>query len=227
MIRNSSMMARCGLVLPMAVLLMPGCSGENNKAGEPASSSLGGAIAGAGAGAIIGAPLGAPGAGAAIGGVTGGAAGYGLGSLPHNQQNEAQRRRLNELPNPVLQAAPVDLTGMWQGQSTAGCSPMTTAPNRCNSQTNIGFSLRQNGSTLTGRYQCRPGTAMCYEGNNYGDVVAGSVRPGLTTMRIAMPDGSSCVYQGRFSENVGVGGYSCYQGGTIQESGQWKVARAG
>jgi hypothetical protein len=194
---------------------------------EPASSGLGGAIAGAGAGAIIGAPLGAPGLGAAIGGATGGAAGYGLGTLPHNQQNEAERRRLNELPNPGPQPAAVDLTGLWQGQSVAGCSPMTTAPGRCNGQTNINLALTQDGSTLRGRYQCVPGTTICYEGNTSGKVVAGRVSPSLTTMRIAMPDGSSCIYQGRFSADVGAGGYSCYQGAAIEESGQWKVARSG
>ena len=116
------------------------------------------------------------------------------------------------------------MVGVWQGLTLANCS--TSPENRCNAQQKITLTMIEGDSGLTGYYRCAYGTMNCYNMNETGKIVSATLNGGQMTARVAMPDGTSCIYTGRTSGNDINGGYSCYGGGGQIESGSWRGQRS-
>ena len=93
----------------------------------------------------------------------------------------------------------------------------------------ITLQIFQQDSTLSGHYTCAMGTMVCRDSNNTGNIAAGTVRASSIGMRIMMPDGSSCLFNGRpASDNPNrlTGSYFCMQGGGYIEQGRFEVERS-
>jgi hypothetical protein len=130
-------------------------------------------------------------------------------------------------PMQVQPGKPGSTVGVWEGLSLANCN--TSAPNRCNAQNKISITLLQGDSGLRGFYTCGYSTMDCLGQNETGKVVDASLNGGQITARVEMPDGTSCVYTGRTMGTGGnsiTGGYSCYGGGALIESGNWQGRRS-
>ena len=134
---------------------------------------------------------------------------------------------------PVAQAGAAqgaDLTGLWEGTSTSGCMPLQPDATRCNAVVKITLQMFQQGSALTGHYTCAIGTMVCRDSNTIGTIADGKVREGgAVAMRVMMPDGSSCLFNGRPSQNKQnelTGSYFCMQGGGYIEQGRFQVVRS-
>jgi hypothetical protein len=135
---------------------------------------------------------------------------------------------------PVAQAAPTaestaaqqsGLTGLWEGTSTSSCMPFQPDIGRCNAVVKITLNIFQQGSTLTGRYTCTIGNMVCRDSNTTGTIADGKVRDGAAALRVMLPDGSSCLFNGRPSNNTMTGSYFCMQGGGYIEQGRFQVQR--
>ena len=124
---------------------------------------------------------------------------------------------------------PNDATGLWQGTSRAGCQSLNPMGfnTRCSAINNIQLTLIQEGSKISGFYKCSTGNQDCRNQNDSGTVGSGDMRSnGRVAMRIAMPDGSSCIFNGLMAAaNQMKGSYSCYQGGGLAEQGSFQVSR--
>ncbi len=117
------------------------------------------------------------------------------------------------------------VVGVWEGETQADCN--TSAANRCNARQNIRITMIEGESGLTGYYRCAYGTMNCYNMNETGKIVRATLNGNQMTARVQMPDGTSCIYTGRTVAGHGVnGGYSCYGGGALIESGSWKGRRS-
>jgi len=140
---------------------------------------------------------------------------------------------------PIAQGAPAaeagaagepGFTGLWEGTSTATCMPLQPDMTRCNAVAKITLQMFQQGSTLTGHYTCAPGNMVCRDSNTTGTIADGKVRGGNANMRVMMPDGSSCLFNGRPSQNNSrnqlTGSYFCMQGGGYIEQGRFQVQRS-
>jgi hypothetical protein len=114
--------------------------------------------------------------------------------------------------------------GVWEGLSLASCGTFS-APNRCNAQEKITLTLLQGEKGLTGYYQCAYATMDCLGQNQTGKIVDAKLDGGQLWTRVQMPDGTSCLYTGRTAGNRINGGYSCYGGGALIESGSWQGER--
>ena len=120
-------------------------------------------------------------------------------------------------------------TGLWEGTSTSGCMPLQPDARRCNAIVKITLQMFQHGSTVTGHYTCTTGTMVCRDSNSSGMIADGKVREGSVGMRVMMPDGSSCLFNGRPSQdkqNKLTGTYFCMQGGGYIEQGRFEVERS-
>jgi hypothetical protein len=120
-------------------------------------------------------------------------------------------------------------TGLWEGTSTSGCMPLQPEARRCDAVVKITLQMFQKGSTLTGHYTCETGTMVCRDSNSSGTIADGRVREGNVGMRVMMPDGSSCLFNGRPSQdkqNKLTGTYFCMQGGGYIEQGRFQVERS-
>jgi hypothetical protein len=102
---------------------------------------------------------------------------------------------------------------------------MQTERTRCHAVVNIELILTQQGSTVGGSYKCRAGTMMCRKLNDTGEIAYGATHDGSLSLRVTLPDGSSCIFEGKRFEDRMAGGYICLQGGAIMERGQWQVER--
>jgi hypothetical protein len=139
---------------------------------------------------------------------------------------------------PAAQAAPAaesgatqesGFTGLWEGTSTSGCMPLQPEARRCDAVVKITLQMFQKGSTLTGHYTCQTGTMVCRDSNSSGTIADGKVREGSVGMRVMMPDGSSCLFNGRPSQDKQrklTGTYFCMQGGGYIEQGRFQVERS-
>jgi hypothetical protein len=141
---------------------------------------------------------------------------------------------------PAAQTAPAaeagagqesDFTGLWEGTSTSACLPMQPDASRCNAVQKITFRLFQDGSRLTGHYTCAIGNMVCRNSNTTGTIVNGKLRAGGVDWRLMLPDGSSCLFNGRPSRgNTSArrltGSYFCMQGGGYIEKGSFRVERS-
>jgi hypothetical protein len=116
------------------------------------------------------------------------------------------------------------VAGVWEGVSRADCS--TSESNRCNAQQKITLTMIEGDKGLTGFYQCGYETMNCYNMNETGKIVRATLNGGQMTARVQMPDGTSCIYTGRTAGNGVIGGYSCYGGGALIESGSWQGKRS-
>ena len=113
--------------------------------------------------------------------------------------------------------------GVWRGETLASC--VNAAPERCNAQQIVTLTLFEGAKGLTGFYRCAYGNRNCYNMNETGNIVRATLNGTRLTARVAMPDGTSCLYTGRTKGNDIKGGYSCYAGGSVIESGTWQGRR--
>jgi hypothetical protein len=117
-----------------------------------------------------------------------------------------------------------DAVGVWEGTTLAVC-PGSPA-NRCNAQQKVTMTLVEGeNSQLGGSYKCAYGNMNCYNMNETGKVVDGMLTGRLLRLRVLMPDGTSCMFNGRLADGSIDGGYSCYTGGSLLERGSWRAKR--
>ncbi len=120
-------------------------------------------------------------------------------------------------------AAENKVVGVYEGTTLAYCN--TSTPSRCNAQQIVRLTFIQEDAGLTGHYRCSYGTMNCYNMNESGKIVKASVNGNQLTARVQMPDGTSCLFTARTADNNFNGGYSCYGGGSLIESGSWRGRR--
>jgi hypothetical protein len=126
-------------------------------------------------------------------------------------------------PRPIF-----DTSGVWDGQSVASCNAFnpTSFSTRCNAINKITLTMVQENAKITGFYKCSIGNTGCRNQNDSGTIASGSMKNGRLALRIGMPDGSSCIFNGLpIAANQIRGSYSCYQGGGLAEQGRFEVAR--
>lgn len=133
-------------------------------------------------------------------------------------------------PAAAVAGAPgVNLSGVWRGQSILiPCGWAAHSESICNAMNVITFTLTQSGSEVSGRYACFFGNYICrHDGvDDAGYIASGHVDGHHLLMRVMIPaDVSSCMFYGIFSAKRISGRYSCYEGGSIVEEGDWRVAR--
>ena len=115
------------------------------------------------------------------------------------------------------------VVGVWTGTTVANCA--MSARDRCNAEQKVAITVIQD-SKLTGYYRCAYGTLNCLHMNETGKVVHASLNQSRVTIRVAMPDGTSCLYSGLIKNDAVRGGYSCYAGGATIEQGSWQAQRS-
>jgi hypothetical protein len=115
------------------------------------------------------------------------------------------------------------VTGVWTGKSSARCA-MTSDRTRCGAVNDITFTMVQRGSKVTGSYKCAYGNMNCRNMNTTGEITDGTMEK-LLTLRVLMPDGSSCRFSGQPSGDSIKGGYST-KGGPRAEQGTWEARRS-
>ena len=115
------------------------------------------------------------------------------------------------------------VVGVWDGTTLADCN--TSSADRCNAQEDVTITLVQGEKGLTGFYRCSYKTMDCLGQNQTGNIVKASMSGDQVTTRVAMPDGTSCIYTGHTNDSQLSGGYSCYGGGALIESGSWHAKR--
>ena len=117
--------------------------------------------------------------------------------------------------------------GVWQGTTLATCAAFAHLPSRCNAEQKVTITLLQgSGGKFTGRYTCGYGNMDCYDANYTGKVVEASMDRARLSVRVIMPDGTSCIYTGINVNQTINGGYTCYQGGGLIEQGSWQAHRS-
>ncbi len=119
----------------------------------------------------------------------------------------------------------IDVTGLWKGQSWAECSTFTFDPSRCGAVNDITFTLLQKDASVSGFYKCGYGNVDCRNQNETGKVARGTMGQSLLKMRVMMPDGSDCLFNGQPKGDAIEGGYFCLQGGGMVERGMWRARR--
>ncbi len=113
--------------------------------------------------------------------------------------------------------------GVWTGTTVANCA--MSPRDRCNAEQKVTITLIQD-SKLTGYYRCAYGTMNCLHINETGKVVDAKLSDSRVTIRVAMPDATSCLYSGLIKNDAVRGGYSCYAGGATIEQGSWQAQRS-
>lgn len=119
------------------------------------------------------------------------------------------------------------VTGVWQGQSWANCNLLMMADEtRCGAVNPITFTLLQKQAEVGGYYKCAFGNMNCLNMNETGRVATGNLGPNMLSMRVMMPDGSDCMFNGHPAGDAMEGSYLCMQGGGLIEQGLWRVRRS-
>jgi hypothetical protein len=119
------------------------------------------------------------------------------------------------------------VSGVWQGTTLATCAAFVSIPSRCNAEQKVTIRLTETpGGGFTGTYSCAYGNMDCYDANYSGKVIAASVDGSRLSIRVLMPDATSCVFSGTDTDQNINGGYTCYQGGTLIEQGTWQAHRS-
>jgi hypothetical protein len=121
-----------------------------------------------------------------------------------------------------------DVSGVWEGRSMANCASFNPLSfnTRCNAINRIALTMVQGDKKITGFYKCSVGNMDCRNQNDSGTIANGSMKNGRLSLRIGMPDGSSCIFNGLpTGANQIRGNYSCYQGGGLAEQGRFEVNR--
>jgi len=118
-------------------------------------------------------------------------------------------------------------TGVWQGTTLANCAAFAHLPSRCNAQQVVTITLVQGpNAKFSGSYTCAYGNMDCYHENNSGKVIDVIIARARMSVRVIMPDGTSCIYTGIDMNQTINGGYTCYQGGGLIEEGSWQARRS-
>ena len=121
-----------------------------------------------------------------------------------------------------------DPTGSWEGTLKAGClhfRPMMVNT-RCSVVNHIAITMIDEPSGISGFYKCSIGTMECLNQNDNGKFADGSISGRHLALRIAMEDGSSCLFDGDTAgANLIEGYYACYQGGGLEERGSFEIRR--
>ena len=118
-----------------------------------------------------------------------------------------------------------DIVGVYQGTTRAYC--IHTVPSRCNAVQDVTITLTEDGnSKIGGSYRCAYGNMVCYNLNQTGKVMEAAVNGSRLTIRVLMPDGTSCIFSGPNNDGNINGGYSCYTGGSLLEQGMWRAKKA-
>jgi len=135
-------------------------------------------------------------------------------------------------PPPASQSAaakPFDPTGSWEGTIKAGClhfRPLMVNT-RCSAVNRIALTMIDAPSGISGFYKCSFGTMDCFNQNDSGKFSYGAMTGMHLALRIAMQDGSSCLFDGEpASANQIKGYYACYQGGGLEERGSFEIQRS-
>ena len=117
---------------------------------------------------------------------------------------------------------PSDLVGVYEGTTRAYC--INTIPSRCNAVQDVTITLVETGdSKIGGSYKCAYGNMICYHLNETGKVLNAAINGSRLSMRVMMPDGTSCMFTGMNKDGNINGGYTCYTGGSILEQGIWRA----
>jgi hypothetical protein len=152
-----------------------------------------------------------------------------MSSIEQARENPSQAAQTQQFAAP---SAKVTVTavkgnekavGVWTGTTLANCA--MSARDRCNAEQKVTITLIQD-SKLTGYYRCAYGTLNCLHMNETGKVVEASLNESRVTIRVAMPDATSCLYSGLIKDDAVRGGYSCYAGGATIEQGSWQAQRS-
>jgi len=130
-------------------------------------------------------------------------------------------------PSAAPSPQPFELAGYWVGTTTAFCNLNPAEFDmRCNSINVITLSLFESNHRMSGFYQCSFGNQDCRNQNVSGKVAAAKMRGRRLEMRIAMPDLSSCIFEGAAQSPATMRGtYFCYQGGGLMEQGRFEIRR--
>jgi hypothetical protein len=147
----------------------------------------------------------------------------GCAASPQPGASIGQNRGSGDEPRPIF-----DVSGVWEGYLWANCTQFNPLAfnDRCNAMNKIAITMVQRELQITGFYKCRVGNMDCLNQNDSGTISNGSIENGLVALRIGMPDGSSCIFNGRPSgANRVRGNYTCYQGGGFVEHGRFEIAR--
>ncbi|MBV8055059.1 MAG: hypothetical protein JO071_07445 [Deltaproteobacteria bacterium] len=124
-------------------------------------------------------------------------------------------------------AAESSFAGVWQGTTLASCAALGSLPSRCDALQKVTITLLEGShAKLSGRYTCAYGNRDCYHGNDTGKVIDVSIAGARMSVRVIMPDATSCIYTGIEVNQSINGGYSCYQGGGLIEQGSWRAHRS-
>jgi hypothetical protein len=145
-----------------------------------------------------------------------GTTGIGQGDTAQNHQN----------PAAASQKGQIDVTGVWRGKSSAECGMLIPDETRCGAVNDITLTLLQQGAKVSGFYRCGYGNMDCRNGNETGKIALGTIGTALLQMRVMMPDGSDCIFNGRPDRDAIRGNYLCLQGGGLVERGIWRAARS-
>jgi hypothetical protein len=116
--------------------------------------------------------------------------------------------------------------GVWTGTTIAICPGSIRS--RCNAHQKVTIALAEGANgKLGGYYKCAYGNSNCYNMNETGKVGYAKVTDGRLWVRVIMPDGSSCLFNGMMiGGGSGInGGYSCSVGGASFERGSWRAKR--
>ncbi|HTW87057.1 MAG TPA: hypothetical protein VMD75_03520 [Candidatus Binataceae bacterium] len=81
-------------------------------------------------------------------------------------------------------------------------------------------------SGISGFYKCSIGKMECSNRSARGKFADGSITGTRLALRIAMEDGSSCLFDGNTTgANRIEGNYACYQSGILAERGSFQIQR--
>lgn len=129
-------------------------------------------------------------------------------------------------PAAALEKGRIEVTGVWRGESSAECGMLLPDDTRCGAVNDITLTLLQQGAKVSGFYKCSYGNMDCRNDNETGKVALGTMGTDLLQMRVMMPDGSDCIFNGRPRSDAIEGSYLCLQGGGLVERGIWRARRS-
>src|SRR5437660_6597372 len=151
------------------------------------------------------------------------AAGFILGCRETLSPSPSATSKVADTPESVsspLAGSESGVAGVCEGSTLADCGAHSSFPSRCNAEQKVTITLLQGpNSKITGRYTCAYGNIDCYLANDTGRVVGATINGRRMSVRVIMPNATSCIFSGRNLQQTINGAYSCYQGGDLIEQG--------